>query len=166
MQPAAEFDSVHVPQHTAVEHSDGRSGQKLNRNVGLRAPPFWFVPLCWLCVVGWQSDCSHRERFGYGNNDAFIAHHKCELNSDSQPARCPPCSVAGFLGGDVLAVAEAVIANLDMSTVYEKVCLLSNLCQLLIWISVCALQRVYDFNDAVRSNGGFTETAPYVGIAE
>ena len=59
-----------------------------------------------------QSDCPHRERFGYS--------------------------------GDALAVGEGLLARYDMSAFYTK--------------------RVADFMDAVAENGGFTETAPYVGI--
>ena len=61
-----------------------------------------------------QSDCPHREKFGYG--------------------------------GDLVAASEMGIYNFDMSRFYAKV--------------------VNDFADAVRPNGGFTETAPYVGIAD
>ena len=61
-----------------------------------------------------QSDCPHRERFGYG--------------------------------GDLVADSELGLYNFDMATFYAKV--------------------VHDFADAVRPNGGFTETAPYVGIAD
>jgi len=59
-----------------------------------------------------QSDCPHRERFGYG--------------------------------GDIVASGEAVMYNLDMAAFYAK--------------------TVTDFADAVRPNGGLTETAPFVGI--
>jgi alpha-L-rhamnosidase len=61
-----------------------------------------------------QSDCPHREKFGYG--------------------------------GDVVAVAEMAMFNFDMSRLYAK--------------------TVQDYVDAQRPNGGFTETAPYVGIAD
>lgn len=61
-----------------------------------------------------QSDCPHREKFGYG--------------------------------GDIVASSEMGILNYDMSNFYAKV--------------------VRDHADAVRGNGGFTETAPYVGIAD
>jgi len=60
-----------------------------------------------------QSDCPHREKFGYGD--------------------------------DLVASSESVIFNFDMATFYEK--------------------TARDFADAVRANGGFPETAPYVGIA-
>lgn len=75
-------------------------------------------------------------------------------------------------GGDALATAESVIANLDMATLYEKVgrlpaCICSHAsCELMMSLFYVCDQRVYDFNDAVRPNAGFTETAPFVGIAE
>lgn len=61
-----------------------------------------------------QSDCPHRERFGYG--------------------------------GDILATCEAFMNNFNMSDFYAK--------------------AVQDYSDAARSDGGLTETAPYVGIAD
>ncbi len=61
-----------------------------------------------------ESDCPHREKFGYG--------------------------------GDIVAVAEAAMMNFDMAAFYAK--------------------TVRDFEDAVRPNGGFTETSPFVGIAD
>jgi alpha-L-rhamnosidase len=59
-----------------------------------------------------QSDCPHRERFGYG--------------------------------GDMVASSEMAMFNLDMASFYAK--------------------AVNDLADAVRPNGGMTETAPFVGI--
>jgi alpha-L-rhamnosidase len=59
-----------------------------------------------------QSDCPHRERFGYG--------------------------------GDIIASGEMAMFNLDMSAFYSK--------------------TLVDYADAVRPNGGFTETAPFIGI--
>jgi alpha-L-rhamnosidase len=61
-----------------------------------------------------QSDCPHREKFGYG--------------------------------GDLVADSELGIYNFDMAAFYRKV--------------------VRDFADAVRPNGGFTETAPFAGMAD
>lgn len=61
-----------------------------------------------------ESDCPHREKFGYG--------------------------------GDMVAAANAAIFNFDMERFYAK--------------------AVQDLGDAVRTNGGFTETAPYVGISD
>lgn len=61
-----------------------------------------------------QSDCPHREKFGYG--------------------------------GDIVASSDMAMLNFDMATLYSKV--------------------THDMADAVRPNGGFTETSPYVGIAD
>jgi alpha-L-rhamnosidase len=61
-----------------------------------------------------ESDCPHREKFGYG--------------------------------GDIIVASEMAILNFDMSRFYAK--------------------SVRDLGDAVRPNGGFTETAPFVGIAD
>jgi alpha-L-rhamnosidase len=61
-----------------------------------------------------ESDCPHREKFGYG--------------------------------GDAVAVSEAFLLNYDMAQFYAKM--------------------VRDYADAVRPNGGMTETAPFVGIAD
>ncbi len=61
-----------------------------------------------------QSDCPHRERFGYG--------------------------------GDIVATSETFMNNFDMSGFYEK--------------------TVNDFADAAQSDGGLTETAPFVGISD
>lgn len=61
-----------------------------------------------------QSDCPHREKFGYG--------------------------------GDLVADSELGIYNFDMAAFCRKV--------------------ARDFGDAQRPNGGFTETAPFVGIAD
>ncbi|MBN2508289.1 MAG: family 78 glycoside hydrolase catalytic domain [Verrucomicrobia bacterium] len=61
-----------------------------------------------------QSDCPHREKFGYG--------------------------------GDIVATTEMAMLNFDMARFYAK--------------------AAQDLVDAVRPNGGFTETAPYVGISD
>ncbi len=61
-----------------------------------------------------ESDCPHREKFGYG--------------------------------GDIMVASEMAMFNFDMSRFYAK--------------------SVHDLAEAVRPNGGFTETAPYVGIAD
>ena len=61
-----------------------------------------------------QSDCPHREKFGYG--------------------------------GDLAVTSEMGMLNFDMSSFYAKV--------------------AQDFADAQRPNGGFTETAPFVGISD
>ena len=61
-----------------------------------------------------QSDCPHREKFGYG--------------------------------GDLVADSAMALYNFDMAAFYVK--------------------TVQDYADDVRPNGGFTETAPYVGIGD
>lgn len=61
-----------------------------------------------------QSDCPHREKFGYG--------------------------------GDIVASSEMAMLNFDMTRFYAKV--------------------VQDLAAAARPNGGFTETAPFVGISD
>lgn len=61
-----------------------------------------------------QSDCPHREKFGYG--------------------------------GDIVASSEMAMLNFDMSRFCEK--------------------AAQDLVDAARTNGGFTETAPFVGISD
>lgn len=61
-----------------------------------------------------QSDCPHREKFGYG--------------------------------GDIVATSEMALLNYDMSRFYAK--------------------TVQDYADAARPDGGLTETAPFVGIAD
>ena len=63
-------------------------------------------------VFSVQSDCPHRERFGYG--------------------------------GDITTTSDAFIYNFNMSDFYTKV--------------------VRDFQEAARSDGKFTDTAPFVGI--
>jgi alpha-L-rhamnosidase len=49
-------------------------------------------------------------------------------------------------GGDALMAGESLVSNFDMSLFLEK--------------------RVMDFVAAQRPNGGFTETAPFVGISD
>jgi alpha-L-rhamnosidase len=61
-----------------------------------------------------QSDCPHREKFGYG--------------------------------GDIVASSEMAMLNFDMARFYAK--------------------AAQDLVDAVRPNGGFTETSPFVGISD
>ena len=58
---------------------------------------------------------------------------------------CPGRERLGY-GGDIVSSSEAAMFDLDMSNFYAKV--------------------VHDFADDVRDNNGFTETAPYVGIAD
>lgn len=65
-------------------------------------------------MMSLESDCPHRERFGYG--------------------------------GDALGVGEAGLSIYDWSTFYAK--------------------SVRDFSAAQTASGGFTETSPFVGIAD
>jgi alpha-L-rhamnosidase len=65
-------------------------------------------------LLGVQSDCPHREKYGYG--------------------------------GDIVATSEAAMFLLDMHAFYAK--------------------TVRDFADAALPDGGLTETAPFVGIAD
>ena len=65
-------------------------------------------------VLGVQSDCPARERFGYG--------------------------------GDIAATTESFIFNFDMKAFYAK--------------------TLQDFADEAEDDGWFTETAPFVGIAD
>lgn len=65
-------------------------------------------------LMGVQSDCPGREKFGYG--------------------------------GDIAATAETFCQNFDMAAFYRK--------------------TVRDFLDEAAGDGWFTETAPYVGIAD
>ena len=58
---------------------------------------------------------------------------------------CPHRERLGY-GGDALMSGEALLFNFDMAPFLRK--------------------RVLDFLDAQRANGGFTETAPFVGIAD
>ncbi len=65
-------------------------------------------------LVSVQSDCPHREKFGYG--------------------------------GDIVATAETGLHLFDLGLFHAK--------------------SVRDYADSVRPNGGFTETAPFVGISD
>ena len=65
-------------------------------------------------------------------------------NLFSVQSDCPAREKYGY-GGDIVASSEMAIYNYDVSTFYAK--------------------TVYDFTDAVRGEGWFTETAPYVGIS-
>lgn len=63
-------------------------------------------------LFGVQSDCPHREKFGYG--------------------------------GDIMVSSEMAMFNFDMAGFYIK--------------------TIHDYEDTVHTNGGMTETAPFVGI--
>lgn len=66
-------------------------------------------------------------------------------NMFSVQSDCPHREKLGY-GGDIVAASEMGILNFDMARFYRK--------------------AVLDLADAQRPNGGFTETAPYVGIAD
>lgn len=65
-------------------------------------------------------------------------------NLFSVESDCPHREKFGY-GGDIVAASEMALFNFDMARFYAK--------------------AVDDLGDAVRPNGGFTETAPFVGIA-
>jgi alpha-L-rhamnosidase len=66
-------------------------------------------------------------------------------NLFSVESDCPHREKFGY-GGDIVAAGEMAMFNFDMASFYGK--------------------AVTDLADAVRPNGGFTETAPYVGIGD
>ncbi len=66
-------------------------------------------------------------------------------NLFSVESDCPHREKLGY-GGDIVAACEMGMFNFDMSRFYAK--------------------AAVDLADAVRTNGGFTETAPFVGISD
>jgi alpha-L-rhamnosidase len=66
-------------------------------------------------------------------------------NLFSVESDCPHREKFGY-GGDIVAAGEMAMFNFDMARFYAK--------------------AVEDLADAVRPNGGFTETAPFVGISD
>ena len=66
-------------------------------------------------------------------------------NLFSVESDCPHREKFGY-GGDIVAAGEMAMLNFDMAGFYGK--------------------AVQDLADAVRPNGGFTETAPFVGISD
>ncbi|HSW45043.1 MAG TPA: family 78 glycoside hydrolase catalytic domain [Phycisphaerae bacterium] len=66
-------------------------------------------------------------------------------NLFSVQSDCPQREKFGY-GGDLVAASEFGMLNFDMAAFYAKV--------------------ARDFADAVRDNGGLTETAPFVGISD
>jgi alpha-L-rhamnosidase len=66
-------------------------------------------------------------------------------NIFSVQSDCPHREKLGY-GGDIVATSEMAMLNFDMARFYAK--------------------TVQDFADAARPNGGITETAPFVGIAD
>ncbi|MEN6407816.1 MAG: family 78 glycoside hydrolase catalytic domain [Thermoguttaceae bacterium] len=87
-----------------------------------------------------QFSCSN-QRF---NNIEKMVHWTFLSNLFSVQSDCPARERFGY-GGDPTPTCEAFLFLFDMAPFYEKV--------------------VRDFGDAARSNGGITETAPFVGIA-
>ena len=66
-------------------------------------------------------------------------------NLFSVESDCPHREKFGY-GGDIVAAGEMAMLNFDVTSFYGK--------------------AVADLADAVRPNGGFTETAPFVGISD
>ena len=66
-------------------------------------------------------------------------------NLFSVESDCPHREKFGY-GGDIVAAGEMAMFNFDMGRFYAK--------------------AVQDLVDAVRPNGGFTETSPFVGISD
>ena len=66
-------------------------------------------------------------------------------NMFSVQSDCPQREKFGY-GGDIVAAGEMALLHFDMARFYAK--------------------AVEDLADAVRPNGGMTETAPYVGISD
>jgi alpha-L-rhamnosidase len=66
-------------------------------------------------------------------------------NLFSVESDCPHREKFGY-GGDIVVAGEMAMLNFDMAGFYSK--------------------AVADLADAVRPNGGFTETAPFVGISD
>lgn len=96
-----------------------------------------------------QSDCPHRERFGYGGGEALPLQPSAQKLTENCDCRLtlPPCACRLTLSpADPLGCGEAGLSIYDWATFYSK--------------------RVRDFNDAARADGGFTETSPFVGITD
>jgi alpha-L-rhamnosidase len=119
------FRYVEVTGYPGKPHPDALTGLRLNSDVAKAGSFECSNPLLNRIqqLVLWtelsnlfsvESDCPHREKFGYG--------------------------------GDIVAASEMAILNFDMSRFYAK--------------------AVEDLGDAVRPNGGFTETAPSVGLGD
>lgn len=99
--------------------------------------------------LGLNSDVSQAGIFEC-SNDLFNRIQKMvtatELaNLFSVQSDCPAREKFGY-GGDIAATCEAMMLNFDMARFYAKV--------------------AQDFTEAQRQNGGFTETAPFVGISD
>ena len=96
-----------------------------------------------------NSDVAHAGSFTC-SNDAFnriqeMVEWTLLSNIFSVESDCPHREKFGY-GGDIVAAGEMAMFNFDMNRFYEK--------------------AVWDLADAARRNGGFTETAPFVGIAD
>lgn len=79
------------------------------------------------------------------NNIHAVSVNTAASNIMSIQSDCPHRERLGY-GGDALMSGESLINTFDMSLFYEK--------------------RLYDYIDAQRDNGGFPETAPFVGISD
>ena len=66
-------------------------------------------------------------------------------NLFSVQSDCPHREKWGY-GGDIVCSSDTFLLNFDMATFYTKI--------------------VHDYADAVRPNGGMTETAPHVGVMD
>jgi alpha-L-rhamnosidase len=102
-----ELEGLRLNSDVAAAGAFECSNQRLNR---IQQMVLW-TELSNLFSV--ESDCPHREKFGYG--------------------------------GDIVAASEMGILNFDMSRFFAK--------------------AVQDLADAARTNGGLTETSPFVGIS-
>ena len=90
-------------------------------------------------MMSLQSDCAWEARTTRQCLVGVLSHR------DASPYPGPHRERLGY-GGDALMTAESFIHNFDVAAFYEK--------------------RVRDYADAQRANGGFTETAPFVGIED
>ncbi len=79
------------------------------------------------------------------NQIQTLCEHTLLSNLFSVQSDCPQREKYGY-GGDIVAASEFAMLNFDMAAFYAKV--------------------VNDFADDARDNGAFTETAPFVGIAD
>jgi alpha-L-rhamnosidase len=127
------------------------------------SPRFTFHSFRYVEVTGWpgtptlndveglrmNADLEQNGTFSC-SNDMFnkineIAQWTFLSNVFSVQSDCPAREKLGY-GGDIVGTAETFIYNYDMANFYKK--------------------AIQDFRNDQRANGGFTETAPYVGIAD
>ncbi|TJZ63285.1 alpha-L-rhamnosidase [Sphingobacterium olei] len=131
--------------------------------VEIWSPRFTFHSFRYVEVTGWpgtptldaieglrmNADLEQNGTFSCSNplfnkiND--IAQWTFLSNVFSVQSDCPAREKLGY-GGDIVGTAETFIYNYDMANFYKK--------------------AIQDFRNDQRANGGFTETAPYVGIAD